>query len=822
MKAKVLGVLLFLFPCYVLGQIPTLGNDFWVTFPENSAADEAIVKTLYIAVSAVDTCSGTATIPRTSWHQSFWMAAGHTALIVVPDSIGHMYGSEVVATKGIRVQTTGTASVSMMNMCSGSIDACNVLSSQALRDQYVVQTYPTVEGDSNAASFSQFAVVATQDATTIDIVPSAPTRGGSPAGNTITVTLNRGQVYQLQSAPGGDFSGTTVRARDCMPIAVFQGNSNAFIPDTCVTGDMLVDQAVPTAYWGRHFVVTATVGRNSDRCRVTSLYDSCHVSIGDSVVTTIDALQTYEFDLSDTLEAVYLETSQPSYVCLYLTSICAGGNGGDPAMVVVNPVEQRVRGMAFYSYISSYTPNRYVNIVAQTDGYSTMRIDTLMLQPYFRPVPGNGEYVYARVPIGSGDHVIFGGSRGFTAHVYGLGNGTNGTSYAYSAGAMMRKESNQLLVNNVWTGLLPDTLHFCQGDCAEFSVKLAGSVADVFWTFEDSAATGQGVVVSHCFDSVGFYDVEVLVSNDSSGCFGDEDGDLIKLPVLVTPSYFYSASDTIHVSRLPWRFGGKLYYGAVENDTLRKLTKAQCDSIIVYSLFVYDDTIYIDLFDSVCAGQPYARNGFHLTAEETAYFDDDMRLFIRVDSITVYRLHLTLLLPTVSTIDVVPNEGEGYYLMAHQNADYYYWTSQPYDPNLLRQQYHNAINVSPEDTTTYFLSTGYRTLGDTLFAPCATSDSVTLFPRRGSTIWVPNVFIPGDGDNGCFKAVAVGLHCFEMSIYNRMGQRVFHTKDINEGWDGKWNTVPCPQGAYTYFIRYSDSVTPTSTNSLSGTVTLLR
>ena len=822
MKAKVLGILLLLLPCLTQGQVPTLGRDFWVTFPENGAASGSAVQTLYIAVSAVDTCSGSATIPNTTWRQTFWLAAGQTALIVVPDSIGHVRGSEVVVDKGIHVQTTGTASVSLLNMCTGSMDACNVLSTPALRDQYVVQTYPSGVGDSTVMSCSQFAVVATQNGTTVDIVPSSPTHGGIAAGATITVNLGRGGVYQVQSVAGGDLSGSTVRARDCMPIAVFQGNSSALIPDSCSTGDMLVDQAVPTAYWGRHFVVTSTVGRTSDRCRVTSLYDSCHVSLGDSVLTTIDALQTYEFELHGSQEAVYLETSQPAYVCIYLTSNCEGGNGGDPAMVVVNPVEQRVRELAFYAYVSSWVPNLYVNIVAQRDGCSTMRIDTLVLGPLFHPVPGNSEYVYARVPIGSGAHVIHGGSRGFTAHIYGMGNGNVGNSFAYSAGAMMRKESNQLFVDSVWTGLLPDTLHFCQGDCAELSVKLAGSVADVYWTFEDSVATEQGVAVSHCFDSVGFYDVEVRVTNDSSGCFGDEDGDLIKLPVRVTPSYFYSASDTIHVSRLPWRFGGKMYYGAVENDTLRKLTKAKCDSIIVYSLFVYDDTVYIDLYDSVCAGQPYARNGFQLTGEETAYSDDDVRLFVRVDSITVYRLHLTLLLPTVSSIDVVPNEGDGYFLMAHQNSDFYYWSSQPFDPGLVSQQNLQSVNISPRDTTTYILLSGYRTMDDTLYLACRSSDSVTLAPRRSSAIWIPNIFVPGDGDNGLFKVIAESLYSFEIRIYNRFGQMVFHTRDINEGWDGKWNTTPCPQGAYTYYIRYSDSVTPTSTNSLLGTVTLLR
>jgi gliding motility-associated-like protein len=54
-------------------------------------------------------------------------------------------------------------------------------------------------------------------------------------------------------------------------------------------------------------------------------------------------------------------------------------------------------------------------------------------------------------------------------------------------------------------------------------------------------------------------------------------------------------------------------------------------------------------------------------------------------------------------------------------------------------------------------------------------------------ILIPNTFTPdGDGLNDVFKPVGVGysLNGYELNVYNRWGQLVFHTNDINEGWDG--------------------------------------
>ena len=66
---------------------------------------------------------------------------------------------------------------------------------------------------------------------------------------------------------------------------------------------------------------------------------------------------------------------------------------------------------------------------------------------------------------------------------------------------------------------------------------------------------------------------------------------------------------------------------------------------------------------------------------------------------------------------------------------------------------------------------------------CSVMDSVRVWVR--GNIYVPNAFTPdGDGTNDLFKAVGLDISQFQMEIYDRWGNIVFKSEDINEGWNG--------------------------------------
>jgi gliding motility-associated-like protein len=71
---------------------------------------------------------------------------------------------------------------------------------------------------------------------------------------------------------------------------------------------------------------------------------------------------------------------------------------------------------------------------------------------------------------------------------------------------------------------------------------------------------------------------------------------------------------------------------------------------------------------------------------------------------------------------------------------------------------------------------------------CKDSTSEIVRITLPTTLYVPNTFSPnGDGVNDVFKAEGDGITKFEMMVYDRWGQMVFYSTDINKGWDGKVN-----------------------------------
>ena len=71
-------------------------------------------------------------------------------------------------------------------------------------------------------------------------------------------------------------------------------------------------------------------------------------------------------------------------------------------------------------------------------------------------------------------------------------------------------------------------------------------------------------------------------------------------------------------------------------------------------------------------------------------------------------------------------------------------------------------------------------------------------------IYIPNAFTPdGDGLNDYFiprELLSSGLLQFKMSIYNRWGEKMYETNDLNKGWDGNYLGKQAPEGVYVYKI----------------------
>jgi len=145
------------------------------------------------------------------------------------------------------------------------------------------------------------------------------------------------------------------------------------------------------------------------------------------------------------------------------------------------------------------------------------------------------------------------------------------------------------------------------------------------------------------------------------------------------------------------------------------------------------------------------------------------------------------------TPDTIVKYGNSLQLHA-EGADYYVWTPTLYlnDPNI-------AEPVSqPEEPVVY-----------TVYAAnhwgCRDTGVVKVAIDYNMSEYIPNAFSPnGDGLNDEFKVFSVRYQkLLEFRVFNRWGQEVFSTTDINKGWDGNYHGTPQEMGIYNYIIRVS-------------------
>ena len=110
----------------------------------------------------------------------------------------------------------------------------------------------------------------------------------------------------------------------------------------------------------------------------------------------------------------------------------------------------------------------------------------------------------------------------------------------------------------------------------------------------------------------------------------------------------------------------------------------------------------------------------------------------------------------------------------------------------------------------------------------ACSDTVLnqILVNPSLTIFVPNTFTPnGDENNQLFYPVFSGSNFdrkdYSFLIYNRWGEVVFQTDNIQAAWDGFHKGAPCIQGTYSWEIAYVENSTK-EIKHLHGHVNLVR
>jgi gliding motility-associated-like protein len=542
-------------------QVSTKGREFWFSYMQmitNGAIEYQVTLSGEVAAQATVSAAGIGFTSTVS------IAPGQTTVVNLPSPLVVPNGEGTFNT-GVRVTATADISVYATYQSNARTEASLVLPVEALGSgpEYLVASISPEFN--NVQARSEFVVVATQDGTTVEIVPAANTVGGRTAGQAFQVTLNRGQTYQVQGTdPAGPFSprpdltGSIVRALPgaggCRPFAVFAGVTATALSaiQGCQGGlsyQHLYEQQFPVATWGTQFALTpyTTIPGLNNRgypYRILASQNGTTVTIdngGGNVVTqTLSRGQFYQGTTANSANfninrGVCIRASAPVAVAQYsLSQACNGSSPqfGDPTLLMLTPLNQatnRVTVSPARMYggsqlINPQNERHYLNVIMRTGETSQLRVlssnGSSVVVPPFTNFGACNDYAYTIIPLNTGtiipSYVIeTTGSAGFSAVLYGY-NGPD--AYAYAAAATFenqeinyRVEGNGLLINEV-TG----NFSICQPENLTFT-GFGSGVSNFTWDFGDGTPTVSGSTVRKTFARPGLYPV-VMRATTSGGC----------------------------------------------------------------------------------------------------------------------------------------------------------------------------------------------------------------------------------------------------------------------------------------------------------------
>jgi gliding motility-associated-like protein len=565
------------------------GTDFWVGYAshqlmyngataiETNGGDQAMV--LYF--TSDQNATVTVSIPGLGYNPApVAVIANAVTTFTIPNQIGAQYAQlylEGKSAKGIHITSdipiVGYAHI-YANYVSG---ATLLLPTTTWGTEYNSINYSQNSGSSNA--YSYFFAIAKDDNTTIEVTPNTTTLGGKPANTAFTVTLNRGEVYNVLAGSGTDFTGSKIKSLDCnKKIAVFSGNGRTQVaPCSGTSSDNLFQQATPKAAWGTKYLTSRTIGtvpNNIFRVCVsdpTSVVKVNGVSLPNATYPGATLQNNFFYEFEDSIPTV-ITADKPIMVSQYCKSTngCTnpdpgaayGRFNGDPEMIFISPIEQAIDKAVLYSSANQEISFHYINVIIPNAGVAGFTLDGINVSTKFKPHAEPG-YSYAALDSLSGAKLLQGkhviqSTVPFNAIVYGFGDNNSRNSdppresYGYNAGTQLKDLTQNLFVQNPYA--LSTSATACKAVPFKFRIVLPYKSADVVsltWNFNNaSSLTPTNTPVT-----------QATPTSDST--FVSNGKDLyvysISTPYTFTSTGTYPISVTANINTLDGCSGTKLY-----------------------------------------------------------------------------------------------------------------------------------------------------------------------------------------------------------------------------------------------------------------------
>lgn len=337
--------------------------------------------------------------------------------------------SEIVERRSILITSDVPIIVSLLNTMSQSTDSYTAIPVKHLGMEYISVCRPIDRYRLRAANTAwfdtlgragQFAILATENATDIEIFPTTVTETGRPANSPIYVRLNKGETFlvraRVDTIGSNDLSGS--RIRSSKPIGFLSGHMRTSVPTNLDDSkDHLVEMLPSIDKWGKRYATTpfALVRPQSpDRIRLIAARNGTIINYTTPIGTGTITLNEGEYFESRVGVPVLWESDYPFLVVQFMPSRYVPDDNYDPAMVVVPPTEQFVQSATFQFPTLDTIPDLrglqqffyFVNVVADSIAVPSLRLNGQLvsdLAPFIlvNRIPGSNLYwVQLRLSLG--------------------------------------------------------------------------------------------------------------------------------------------------------------------------------------------------------------------------------------------------------------------------------------------------------------------------------------------------------------------------------------------------------------------------------------
>jgi IgGFc binding protein len=431
----------------------SLGTNFWVAFFNMLNNPYGSFNVLSFYISSPAGATGAVTLPGLHITNAFSVAAGAVTRVDVTNTI-MIVDYDDIETNGIQITASQPVSVYGVNYVGGESAAFTAYPTPLLGTNYCVMAYTGIGGR------SQFAILATEDDTTVTIMPTAT----ETLYTSNVLTLQAGQTYQdydHRYPYPSDVTGTRIQSDK--PIAVFAGNDDIYVPSgNTGYGNPLVQEQVPVETWGSQALSMGFAGRtNGDTYRVLAAYDNTTLTVTGMVVTVTNWGPPVKVTMTNETLMMSLTNGQSTNLIvagpvefqadqpIQVAHFANGGRFddahdsqgvpiGDPCEILVPPTGHYLQtNIVFaltndlpYQFIGDFYDN-YLNLIVPQSAVTNTLVDNSAVATTNFVAIGSSGYYGAQITLtNSGTHTVT-SSQPVGVEVYGFGNGD---AYGYFGG----------------------------------------------------------------------------------------------------------------------------------------------------------------------------------------------------------------------------------------------------------------------------------------------------------------------------------------------------------------------------------------------------